>query len=339
MNRKIPVILCIDAEPDARLIERGRPKVWEGYESAHSYFLNRRAEIENITGTDASYSWFFRLDPQIAEGYGRADWGVDYYKDWIQDYFRSGDEVGLHPHAFRLDDKGWIADHGNQPWIEFCLDTAFEGFERNLGRPCRAFRFGDRWMNQDTMDYLENSGIDYNLTLEPGYPLQKNLCPDERVTGELPDTQKMPRFPYRPLANNYQIPDASRRGGQWVIPISSGPVFKKMGRSERLFKKIFRPSTLRPGNLTLNLSFGANGFGQVLDRILENEKQPYLAFVVRTDAFSNPAYFRNLELNFNKLLSHPLRRRFEFATPKRMMELLSQEEVKIEAGARACAVS
>jgi hypothetical protein len=323
--KKIPIIFCIDAEPDPRLIERKKNEPWAGYEAMHAFIQAMRPKLEAATGSPVHYSWFFRVDPQIAEGYGEGDWALRYYKEWIRTYEAQGDEIGLHPHAYRWDEKGWIADHGNQPWIEHCLDMAFEGFQKNFERPCRSFRFGDRWMNQDTADYLEKMGVRYDLTLEPGYKAQKSMNPGERATGFLPDTMKMPKFPYRPQKSDYQAPDAWRRDGLWIVPISTGFLHFNFGRREWLWKSLFQPKKLQPQPMTLNLGFGINNFAYVMDTLLEIEQLPYLAIVARTDVAVRENLFSNMQAHLERILNHPLRDRFVFATPEETLAFLKYE--------------
>lgn len=342
MTKKIPFILCIDVEPDSRLIEQKKGEPWTGYEAMHSLLKGMRTKFETATDAPVHYSWFYRVDPQIARSYETADWALQYYKEWIRVYQEAGDEIGLHPHAYRLDKKGWIADHGNQLWVEHCLDVAFEGFQRNLGFPCRSFRFGDRWMNQETSDYLQQAGVQYDLTLEPGYKAQKKMLlnSNERATGSLPDTTRMPKFPYRAKAGQYQAPEAFAREGMWIIPVSTGAFQLSFGRKELLFRKIFQHASTQPFTATLNLCFNPKLIARVLESLLYQEIVPCLTLTVRTDAGVRPVLRRNLEANLEILLNHPLREKFIFCTPAEAIDVLGYEGKKsnrIEA--ETCVVS
>lgn len=345
VDKKIPIIFCVDVEPDLRMVKTNCQEPWAGYEAMHVYLKDTRPLLEKATGSPVHYSWFFRVDPQIAEGYGAADWALTHYKNWILEYEAEGDEIGLHPHAYRLEEKDWVADHGNQVWVEHCLDMAFEGFEKNLGRSCRSFRFGDRFMNQDTLDELEKRGVRYELTLEPGYAAQKSMnphIPSERATGTLPDTTRVPRFPYRAKPFDYQAPDESRSKGMWILPLSTGTLQFKWGRAEKVFKGLFQPKDLKPKTLTLNLGFGVNNFADVMRQLLEDVKAPYLAIVARADAASRENLRRNMEAHLEKIMNHPLREHFVFATPEETIRILGFERkiIELKSGKeRLCAVS
>ncbi len=58
---------------------RDAPEPWVGYELTQRYLRELRPRIEALTGAPVRYSWFLRIDHQIAEPYGSATWVVDRY--------------------------------------------------------------------------------------------------------------------------------------------------------------------------------------------------------------------------------------------------------------------
>src|SRR5712692_222548 len=100
-RQKVPVILCVDAEPDPRLVSHDAPEPWVGYEFTQRYLTDLRPRLEDRSEAPARYGWFLRMDPQIAEAYGSATWVVDRYGRHLDEVLRHGDEVGLHPHMYR----------------------------------------------------------------------------------------------------------------------------------------------------------------------------------------------------------------------------------------------
>ncbi len=158
---RLPVILCIDVEPDERQVDLQSPHHWPGFEAAVAFFNNVRPRLEQTTNSPAKFNWFLRMDPQVDRVYGGASWVVEHYGALIEQLERAGDEIGLHTHAWRWDEAmvQWIADHGNQEWVEHCVRISFRAYEDSFGRPCRSFRFGDHWMNNETMHLLESLGV------------------------------------------------------------------------------------------------------------------------------------------------------------------------------------
>src|SRR5688572_31113353 len=74
----LPVLLCFDVEPDDRHVE-GRPESWPGAEATPGMLERWRRRLSRATARPARFSWFLRLDPQIAELYGTALWPVVRY--------------------------------------------------------------------------------------------------------------------------------------------------------------------------------------------------------------------------------------------------------------------
>src|SRR5262245_19256474 len=186
---RIPVIVCIDAEPDQFFINRRRAVAWHGLEAAFEFFRVRRARCDHDVWRGGHLNWFFRMDPQIAETCGSAEWPLRTYERAVVELKARGDTIGLHVHPYRWSSlhNHWLVDHEDQGWIDRCLSVSFDAYRNVLGRRCVAFRFGDRWMNNETAQSLEAKGVLYNLTLEPGLPARRAYFPKQPSTGEIPD--------------------------------------------------------------------------------------------------------------------------------------------------------
>ena len=217
----LPIIICIDIEPDERAIDPRKPRDWLGFEETLKYFARLRPSLALATQSPARFNWYLRMDPQISRAYGSGGWAVTRYREFFSQMRAARDELGLHPHAWRWDEPAqqWVADFANQPWIEHCVRRSFAEFEACFGRPCRSIRFGDRWLNDETARLIEHLGARYDLTIEPGRTPQKLL---ESFTGSLPDYTRAPRHHYRPSKSDFLRPGGvlSRRK-LWMIPVST----------------------------------------------------------------------------------------------------------------------
>jgi hypothetical protein len=162
------------------------------------------------------------MDPQIASTYGSSAWVVTRYGSLIENIKRAGDGIGLHMHAWRWDDSlnEWRADFASQDWVEFCVRMGFESFSKSLDERCLYFRFGDRWMNNETVRLIENLGARFDLTMEPG---QTVAGIDEPFSGSFLDCSQVPQRPYRPSKTDFRRPGKYLRRGLWIIPLSVGP--------------------------------------------------------------------------------------------------------------------
>jgi hypothetical protein len=327
---KIPVLLCIDVEPDPRLVNRSQPEPWIGYEFTQRYLSDLRLRIEQRLRTTVHYCWFFRMDPQIAESYGTASWAVDRYGSFIETIESHGDELGIHPHAYRwLEDKQtWLQDFGNQNWVDHCVGTSLEAFARALGRPCRSFRFGDRWHSTATVNLAERLGVWFDLTIEPGARAMAGPASGDPSTGSLPHYFRVPRRPYVPSPSDFRRPQRTGVRRIRMIPLTSGHLkygFRLGAHARRLFDNGFR---YRKQDTPLSMWKRwepPNTFAKMLDRSLATQERAYLAFAVRTDIGANRAIFEAVDSCLNALLQHPAHESFVFCTPAEAIEILRRE--------------
>lgn len=323
--RTIPVIICLDVEPNDREISAAAAGDWDGFEEAIRYFTGLRPRLEKATGARASFSWFLRMDPQIEHIYGLSSWVVKRYGEAIEGLARDGDEIGLHAHARRWDTGHlrWLIDHGDQEWINHCLRSSFDAYRSALGRDCRSFRFGDKWMNNESMALLETLGVKFDLTVEPGQSAKPSLSPRDFHTGSLPDYMSAPRWPYRPSPDDFRKESPEPGPGLWVIPLSTCRVLGRFAAFKRVAMAF---GLFRRGREARQLNLGLSGplFQVMVNRLLKRPGNPYLAPVARTDIGTHPIARPNVEQNLNFLLSHPLVNNFRFVGPAEAVELLLQ---------------
>ena len=195
MPNQIPILICIDIEPDKRIIESADS--WMGFESSWGVLQKLRTAISVATGQPAHFNWFVRIDPQIEFTHGSPDWALRKYRKLFARMQEFGDEIGLHPHSWRWNesDQKWFADFADQEWIEYLIRQSFSLYQQFFKTPCQNFRFGDRWLNNQTVDLLEQLGATFDFTIEPG---KKSREIPEAFTGKLPDYTDALRHPYLP---------------------------------------------------------------------------------------------------------------------------------------------
>ena len=96
---KIPILICIDVEPDDREIDPDVRHDWKGFEKSYEFFTQLRPRLKAVTGSPVHFSWFLRMDPQIDHTYGSPTYVVTRYRDLLQKLSMMGDELGLHTHV------------------------------------------------------------------------------------------------------------------------------------------------------------------------------------------------------------------------------------------------
>jgi hypothetical protein len=322
----IPVIFCVDVEPDPRLVNREVPEPWVGYEVTQRYLRGLRPRIEAATGAPVHYSWFLRIDPQVAEPYGSATWIVDRYGAHMEEIQRAGDEIGAHPHAYRWleEERTWLHDFGNQEWVDYCLTMSIEGFAKALGRTCLSLRFGDRWLNTAAVNLAERLGVRFDLTVEPGTLPYSIPNPGERASGPLPDYRRVPRVPYTPSLWDFRSAEQQNARSIRVIPLTSGHL--RLGFHPRQYLRRLRANGVRGRRqdtpLYMWLPWPApNTFDRMLDRALAAQRRPYLAFAIRT----RPDISQAVGPRVDALLAHAARSRFRFSTPAEALAELERD--------------
>ena len=319
--KRIPVIICIDVEPDEREIKRGVAKDWEGFEETFKFFSSLRPRLEEATGAPVRFSWLFRMDPQIEHAYGLASWVTKRYGEIIEQLELVGDELGLHTHAWRWDSglHRWITDNANQQWINHCVHTSFEAYRSTFGRPCLSFRFGDHWMNNETIDLLEYLGVKFEMTVEPGRKPRSGLMPREVYTGSLPDYSTAPTSPYKPSRQDFRKQSHSQERELWVIPMSTDTAVGRFVRLKQAAKAL--GIDLYEAD-QLNLGHDRSQFRNMMHSLLDVRTESYLAPAIKTDALIYPPARAHLEKNVDLILSHPLLNRFKFVRPAEAIQLL-----------------
>ena len=303
---KVPAIVCIDVEPDGFYIDRTKKLPWKGYEACFSFFSKLRPKLKKATGSPVHYSWFYRMDPQVAETYGSPDWAVVNYHLHVEELKKNGDEIGLHPHAWRWEKNrnNWIEDHSDQTWLNHCVDIALESYEQIFHQKCKSFRFGARFMNNEIVKLIEEKGIQFDLTLEPDYqsPASNTLEGRTFRKGEAINYSGVPRRPYYPSREDYKIVDAKKKQGLCMIPLTAGSIEYKFGRAETLYKQLFSPKNLAPQSLALNLAFEPRHFRTILEHS-NNQNQNYIAAVLRSEIGLSREKLNYVEDNLNYFLS------------------------------------
>jgi peptidoglycan/xylan/chitin deacetylase (PgdA/CDA1 family) len=308
----LPIVLCIDVEPDQRMTDLSRPSAWLGFENAVPFIRTFRDRATREGGDAPRVAWFFRLDPQIRDTYGRADWPLREYRSAVDELEAAGDEIGVHTHAYRwLPDRGeWLIDHGTPSWVERCLDMSFAAFEGHFRRPVRAFRFGDRWMNAEVMAWLTRADVAYDLTMEPGHPAQPTYDPSHGFTGSLPDYRDVPAVPFRPSAEDFRRPGA-RDGGLVEIPITTAPMRRTWLRRARDRARGLPDAAVE----TALVSHAPGTFRRIVDHALALDETRHLGLVVRTGVFRVPRLTARVDANLRMLGAHSRAGEFRWVTP------------------------
>ncbi|MDQ1384027.1 MAG: hypothetical protein QOG65_1406 [Actinomycetota bacterium] len=317
----IPVVVCVDVEPDTRHVARdGRPP-WRGYAATVELLDEWRSRLEAATGRPVRWAWFLRMDPSIADGYGTPAWAVAHAPARAERLTLAGDALGLHVHCVRwgADESEWIVDHGDPDWVAHCLDVGFAAYRDALGRACTLLRIGDRFLDEATLEVVARLGVRIDLTMEPGLPPHPLGNLNDRRTGVFPDFRAYPRVPYRPSRTDLRVPASPEHDGTWLLPVTTGAVTD----TEALPAPPLHAASIgagMPAYERLGLWHSPEVFRRIVQQVLaENRRAPYLVAVMRASHTVTGAR-DTIAANLEFLRTHPLVSRFAFTTPEAALE-------------------
>jgi hypothetical protein len=323
-SSRIPIVLCIDVEPDEHKPHRSDGPSWSGFVASHAYLQSMRERLSIATGAPVRYNWFFRMDPQIERVYGSLSYGVEAHREIVEELAVQGDQFGLHCHSYRWDPARsiWIEDMADQRWIDHCLDVGFQAFRDSFAAPCEVFRYGYYWMSTATMNRLEALGARYDLSVEPGLTavLRK---PD--TSADWVSLGRVPRHPYQPAREDFRRVSHGETRTITEIPLTSGAL--KLGFDFGRHLKRMKVNGFRYRLQSAPLSMWrtyppGNEFGTMMAKALSRQRQPYLAFALRT-SFAVRHTFANVTQAFEGILRHPACERFKFVTPVEALTILT----------------
>ncbi len=313
----IPTCICIDVEPDGVQIPHRGPAPWTGYATIVALMERLRTRLEEATGVTPRFAWFLRMDPQIGQSHGRADFAVDAFADRIGQLQGHGDVFGIHVHPLRWCDQRslWFHDFADPAWLTHCVESSFEAYTGAFGSRPVLHRFGARFLSNEVVALLENLGTRADLTLEPGLSASTFPPRDAPMTGTLPDFRRVPRAPYRPARDDFRRADTRESRGLVMVPMSSTrrrpdkPLWWEMAR---MIRRGFRPKSLplHPWRAWPSPQL----YWDLVAQHLNSMRLPYLAFAVRTDAPGSESVARLREV-MDLLPRHPLVRRLHFVDP------------------------
>jgi hypothetical protein len=199
--RDLPIALTFDLDSD--LFDEsvaptgGHTKIsWRGLTDGVGMIRERLAALSKRYGVSTRSTWFVRVDNQIADLYGRPAYLLEQYRALFESLIDDGDEIGWHPHLYRLDGEAWRQEIDDEVLARnmsaAITDMKAAGFTPACGR------IGEAYGSNGIMATFDDLGIGIDSTAMPG---RKRI--DEHRMLDWSDT---PGGAYRPSITDYRIP-------------------------------------------------------------------------------------------------------------------------------------
>lgn len=195
-NLTLPMAMTVDVDPDYydssfSKTSQTEHMSWRGVSQGLPRLRQLQSDHELLRAL--KITWFVRVDDQIGHYYGDVAYLIDRYRDFWEDSVARGDEIALHVHLYRLNNRSWIQD--NEPiTIEDQLSRAFEAMAHRGFIP-ESSRIGDAFQSDVVMRCLDQLGLRVDSTAMPG---RKRNDDDRRFNWE-----ETTPFPYHPSRYDY----------------------------------------------------------------------------------------------------------------------------------------
>jgi len=220
-----------------------------------------------------------------------------------------------------------MADDANPQWVDHCIVSSCDAFERVLRHRAAAHRFGDGFLSEAIVGTLDRLGVRVDLTLEPGVN-GRVTHRNEVHTAVATDCGQAPRTPYRPARDDFRTASGTNARRISLLPLSTCQVPWYLQVPRRLYHRV-RPAAdgmnaAEPLRAVVAVHPGLRPylFRRLIDRLLGSSATTHLALIVRSSDGTWPEQLQRIRSNMCALASHPLARRFRFVGPEAAVEML-----------------
>lgn len=195
------IALTFDAEADVfdRSIGRepsAQTPSWRGIEEGIPLIDEVLAAHRDSSGARACATWYVRGDRHIGALFGSPGFLLEKYRAlWLQ-HAASGDEIGFHPHLYRLAGGEWRQETDAAALREQLAESF--ATMRAAGFQPRSSRIGEAFGSNEVMAALDELGIECDSTAMPGRV--------RRDAERQLDWGATPQQPFHPSIADYRQP-------------------------------------------------------------------------------------------------------------------------------------
>ena len=303
-KRTLHIIIGCDTDPDRRgFVDSAADEAlsWRGMSEGIPLLKEMVEDLKDSDGHAPIFSWLLRVDEQIRILHGEYGWVLENFRRLLLDLESTGDELGWHPHFYRLDEekKNWYQETDDVDWQTRMLQQAYDAYMNIFPGRAQSVRMGWDFHNNATMRKLDELGARVDFSAVPG--LSTKASSSRKRSHNFYDWYVSPREPFYPSKADYrrgatgseeslsilELPNFTSTSFVWGI-VSGLQFMRKMNDISQILRAIRCPT------YWINLTGKPKLFSPIasqLKKSLKRAKQPELPFVT---------YFHPDELLDNK---------------------------------------
>jgi len=167
-----PLLIALTFDAEADVFDRSfggeapaRPG-WRGIEEGIPIIDDVLRAYSDSSGSRVRATWFVRCDRQLAALFGNENHLLEEYRGCWRQRIDRGDEIGFHPHLYRLEDGQWRQETDATALREQTA-SALEAM-RGAGFEAQSSRIGEAFGSNEVMAALDELGIRCDSTAMPG---------------------------------------------------------------------------------------------------------------------------------------------------------------------------
>lgn len=263
-ERVVSIVIGCDTDPDREAFVGAIPRntlQWRGMLEGIPALKESVRALRDDAGRAPAFTWLVRADEQVRAMQGSYAWVVEQHRAWLDELRASGDEIGWHPHFWRLASVADAGGQGQGSWYQEIEDVAWqlemlEATHATLGRAGfapRSVRMGWDYHNNETLSALARLGVRIDFSALPGMRTIHGVPP--RRSENLYDWHRTPDHAYHPSPVDYQraregreealdlieLPIAVARSRTWGL-VAGAQLARKTRRLGPLLDALRRPS-------------------------------------------------------------------------------------------------
>ncbi|MCZ7355872.1 MAG: hypothetical protein O8C66_08875 [Candidatus Methanoperedens sp.] len=312
MIKKLFVTIGCDTDPLIEVNQRAIFNKESAWDDVIQSVIRLKEEIKTFEDEQKKppkIIWYLRSDHQINIIWGDWCYPVREYVSLWNEFEKSGDEIGWHPHLWKLNEikNIWYQEIKDKNWISHCLEKGYKEISKIFR--VKSTRMGWDFHNNYTMNILNSLGILNDLSAIPG--IKNNGTIDN-----IYDWKNTSRYPYFPSKHDYKIEDSDPSNNHKIveIPITTYPI--------PFYLRVLTRKGIIAANIAKHPLFFKNAIKIVVNR---NEEEAFLStYFHPSDIKDEKGLFslNNFKRNLNNIVEIARKKKLEvlFITPQELGE-------------------